>query len=871
MLVPAMGAAGHDRCRSPPLPTTDEDAAALPHRPSGLLRSAMLRRLTHTSLLACRAALLAMALAGSPAIAQQPAAPQPAAPQTATPRPAATQPAASQTAATQPAASTTPLPEERPPEADLEVFKTDLDDISKGFEDAHTEDELLALRQRLSPLRDQMRQRSGVLEPRLKQITDSLAELGAAPAAGAPPEDATVAGERSRLTATQTEFDGAVKQARLLSGRADELADRINARRRQIFTDRLFAHSANLFDPSFWASAAALVPGETRTVSSILRSWMVVAQATYDPTSVLAAAATLLAIGAVAAVAIYWTRRFTARPAPRRFDKALRALVVLAAHAVAAAGLIAAFVLVLRDYRLIPQPAADLLFGLAAAFAVAGFGRGVAVALFAPGQSGRRIIPWADRTADIYAAHLSWGAAALGITIFLSAVHRATGAPLAPVVATWALFALAFVVIAMHLLLRPVQPDPRAEDATAVVSRLPWLRILLWPIAVAVAVALVAGYVGFAAFLAVRLLAVLAIVGALVVALVFVDAFATEVIASDTPRGRRMAVLFGITPNALDLLIALVSAVVRLFLIVAGVLLLVDYSGLFADDIVGVFQISRWDFAIGGLNLAPANILAALAILLVGLVAVRAAQSWLETQFLPHTRFDAGLQNSIAALSGYSALVAVLALALGALGIDLQKIALIAGALSVGIGFGLQSVVSNFVCGLILLAERPIRVGDWVVVKNEEGWVRRINVRATEIETFDRASVIIPNQDFITGVVKNLTHGNTMGRVVVKVRVAFDSDAEKVRAVLRACGEEYPHVLRAPPPMVYLMGIGDIGLEFELRCLIADVGQSIAVSTELRLEILRRFAQHAIKIAFLPHEARLPGPSAAPASRAQGA
>ena len=106
-----------------------------------------------------------------------------------------------------------------------------------------------------------------LLEPRLKQITDRLAELGAAPAAGAAPEDATVAGERSRLSATQTEFDGAVKQARLLAGRGDELADRINARRRQIFTDRLFAHSANLFDPGFWAGAAAAVPGEIRTVA----------------------------------------------------------------------------------------------------------------------------------------------------------------------------------------------------------------------------------------------------------------------------------------------------------------------------------------------------------------------------------------------------------------------------------------------------------------------------------------------------------------------------------------------------------------------------------------------------------------------------
>ncbi|MBV9970607.1 MAG: mechanosensitive ion channel family protein, partial [Xanthobacteraceae bacterium] len=792
-----------------------------------------------------------MALAASPALAQQPAAP-PAAPQIPAPRatppqanspqPTATPPAAAQPAAAQPAAAQpTPLPEERPPEADLEAFKAELDDISKAFEDAHTEDELLALRQRLAPLRDEIRQRVGVLEPRLKQITDRLAELGVAPAAGAAPEDATIAAERSRLVGAQTEFDGAVKQARLLAGRGDELAEAINTRRRQIFTDRLFARSANLFDPGFWAGAAAAVPGEFRTLRSILGSWMAVARATYDPTSVLAAAATLIAIGLVAGLAIYWARRFTARPAPRRFDKALRALVVLAAHALAAAGLIAAFVLVLRDHRLIPQPAADLLVGLAAGWAVAGFGRGVAVALFAPRESFRRIIPWADQAAVSYAAHLSWGAAALGLTILLSALHRASGAPLAPVVATWALFAAAFVIIAVHLLWRSAQADFRAESAVESGARLPWLRILLWPITIAVAVALAAGYVGLAAFLAVRLLAVLAVGGALTVALVFVDAFATEVVASDTARGRRLAAVLGVTPNALDLITALVSALVRLVLIVVAVLLLVGYSGLFADDIANVFQISRWDFSVGGIDVAPSNIFAALAILLIGFVAVRAAQRWLESQFLPRTRLDAGLQNSIAALTGYSALVAVLALALGALGIDLQKIALIAGALSVGIGFGLQSVVSNFVCGLILLAERPIRVGDWVVVRNEEGWVRRISVRATEIETFDRATVIIPNQDFITGVVKNWTHGNTMGRVVVKVRVAFDSDAEKVLEVLRACGEDHPQVLRAPAPTVYLMGIGDIGLDFELRCLIANVEQSIAVATELRLEILRRF------------------------------
>jgi potassium-dependent mechanosensitive channel len=676
----------------------------------------MLRRPSRNALHWCHAALIAaaLALAAGSAVAQQP--------------PVSAQPAASTQAAV-------PVPEERPAAADLDAFKAELDDISHSFnEDVRTEDELVALRGRLAPLRDQIRDRAVTLEPRLKLITDRLAQLGAAPAAGVS-EDATIAAERIGLAATQSEVDGALKQARLLAGRADELSDRINARRRQIFADRLFARSANLFDPGFWRDAAGAVPGEARIVGAILNSWAAVARATYQPGRVLAALATLLAVAAGAWVALHWTRRLTARPAPRRFDKALRALVILCAHAVAAAGVTVAFVVVLRDYMLIPQPAADLGFGLAVAAAVAGFGRGVAVALFAPGETARRIVPWADQAAESYAAHLSWAAGAFGLALFLNFLHRASGAPLAPLVATWAVFALVFLIIAMHLLWRSAQADFRAESAGMAGARLPWLssparsapptkppapppprlpwlRIVLWPIVVAVAVALVAGYVGFAVFLAVRLLAVLAIGGALTIALVFVDAFATEVVAADTPCGRRIAALFGMSPNALELVTALVSAVVRLVLIVVAVLLLVGYSGLFAEDIFSVFQISSWDFALGGISLSPTNMLAALAVLLVGLLAVRGGQRWLETQFLPRTALDAGLQNSIAALSGYVALIAVLALALGALGIDLQKIALIAGALSVGIGFGLQSVVSNFVCGLILLAERPFRVGD---------------------------------------------------------------------------------------------------------------------------------------------------------------
>jgi potassium-dependent mechanosensitive channel len=246
-----------------------------------------------------------------------------------------------------------------------------------------------------------------------------------------------------------------------------------------------------------------------------------------------------------------------------------------------------------------------------------------------------------------------------------------------------------------------------------------------------------------------------------------------------------------------------------------------------------------------------------MACVVIGALAVRAAQRWLAVNFLPRTGLESGLQNSIVALSGYFALILVMAVALGILGIDLQKIALIAGALSVGIGFGLQSVVSNFVSGLILLAERSIRVGDWVVVRNEEGFVRRISIRATEIETFDRASVIIPNQDFITGVVKNWTHSNTVGRITMKVRVAFDTDIARVRELLLEAAVKHPQVLPGTPN-VYVMGFGDIGIDVELMCLIGNVSQGLTVRTELYVDILAKFRDARIRIPFPPHEASVP-------------
>jgi small-conductance mechanosensitive channel len=414
-----------------------------------------------------------------------------------------------------------------------------------------------------------------------------------------------------------------------------------------------------------------------------------------------------------------------------------------------------------------------------------------------------------------------------------------------------ALISLSIAAVAGHLIARA--PDPRGG------ARLPALQPVLWLFIATVVVALVAGYIGLAAFVAGRFVAALALVCALYVVLTFADALLTEELTGDTRAGRAISAAFGVTPRGLELSGTLLSAAVRILIVLVALPTALGPWSLFATDALDFIRQVAAGVRIAGITISLGAILTAFVWLVVGVLAARAAQRWLETRVMPRTGIDPSLQQSAATLIGWTLLAVAIAFALAQLGIEGRQIALVAGALSVGIGFGLQPVVSNFVSGIILLAERPIRVGDWVVVKSEEGIVRRISMRATEIETFDRASVIMPNSEFITGAVKNLTHSDTMGRVTVKLRVAFDSDVEAVRDILVSCAADHPQVLQTPPPRVYLIAFGDIGLELELRFIVVNVNYSLTVKSDIQMVILQRLRAAGIKIPVMPHEEPLPG------------
>ena len=211
---------------------------------------------------------------------------------------------------------------------------------------------------------------------------------------------------------------------------------------------------------------------------------------------------------------------------------------------------------------------------------------------------------------------------------------------------------------------------------------------------------------------------------------------------------------------------------------------------------------------------------------------------------------DDGIKHSL--ISGFSFISFILSslLAVIAIGIDLTNLAFIAGALSVGIGFGLQDVIKNLVAGVIILLERPLRVGDWVYIDGTEGIIKQINIRTTEIQSFARTSVIIPNAALISSSVTNMTLDDNISRQIVNVGVAYGSDVDKVTNILLECAAKHPTVLKNPAPMVLFKDFGSSSLDFELRCYVHDIRKGWTVPSDLRYAINKRFIEEGIEIPF---------------------
>jgi small-conductance mechanosensitive channel len=293
--------------------------------------------------------------------------------------------------------------------------------------------------------------------------------------------------------------------------------------------------------------------------------------------------------------------------------------------------------------------------------------------------------------------------------------------------------------------------------------------------------------------------------------------------------------------------------------------------GFAGADIRDWMKQALFGFEIGQFRISLARILIGIVIFTLLLFVTRILQKWLREQVLAQPRMDSGIANSIDTAVGYVGIALAALVSVSYAGFDITSLAIVAGALSVGIGFGLQSIVNNFVSGLILLVERPIKVGDWVVVGGDQGNVRRISVRSTEIETFDKASLIVPNSELISGRVLNWTHRNLLARIVIKLSVDPTADPQVAIDVLKAAAAAQEHIVHDPAPTVTLDYFGSDKLEFSLRAVLTDVNKGLKVQSDLRLSILKGFRRAGLIASMLTPPAQIQALPPQPAVEPPGA
>ena len=724
---------------------------------------------------------------------------------------------------------------------------------------------------KINDLQDKLNQNLPLLNNDLGSVQKKIAALGEVPDDGNEP--AEIAKQRKELNKQADAYKTSIAQAKLAKTKIDDLNGLILKVRNQDLFTRIFAKQSSIFHPQeFWTSLVSFAKFTFELIKSPLdwyRQLPAADMATADDNIVYALFYIIAATFAAAYLRHFIKTRLGYREAianPDYTQKVRAALWMFLARGLIPAAIIGTFMFWIKNGAIINKSNFGTMLYTAALYLLYFFlTQALVRILLTPANGKWRIIEVSNDRAQASSKALIFSAAAICIVSFFQSLAAEMNVN-PEVLYSLKIFANAVkafcVVLVANKFLFDGTPEENAKNAATAEAtgkenagkdeeeykELSTPAKISLAVTVFMAVSFAAslfGYIRLSEFAINRF-----IISGVVIAVFYILDRLLRVIFRQLMRLKFWSRTLRINPRKLVKANFWFALILKPILGIMAILTLLAVWGVSVDIMLNKVRNFLVGFNIGSLHISITSILLGIISFFVSSFLFKMLKGSFQNGSLSQIDWDPGVKNSVISGIGFFGIIISLIVGFAVMGGSISSIAIIAGALSFGAGLGLQNMVSSLVAGLTILFERQIKVGDWVIIDGQEGIVKSINMRSTELETWNKSNVIVPNASILANSLINKTYSDQMGRVEIKVGVDYNSDINKVKAILLEIAGEDPEVLNSPPPSLQFTDLGDNSLNFQLNCYTANVYSGAGISIRIREKIVERFRENNINIPY---------------------
>ncbi|KUZ41487.1 DUF3772 domain-containing protein [Burkholderia territorii] len=735
--------------------------------------------------------------------------------------------------------------------AQLKQMQVQQDRIKQQTSNATNSKELDELAEATQELSADVDKLQSQLAPQRTQVQAQLDVLGPPPAPGASPETPAVEQQRATLNARKAQIDAALKQAADQKTNLANLNDQFSKLHRSLLKNQLAFRSGSIFGAQFWMPLFHLSPDDVQRLDDfndelrdMLRSSWTPGQRALTTLLMIAAFAVWLGGRRIVERGLAWF--CLNRLPPTRLRRSALALATAFSTLLATAVAVQILYLALARHAELTSSMTDLWDQFAKLAVTCALIAGLGRALLCTKHPSWRLPALADPVALAMKPFPGVLAALLLMSGTLESINRIVDTSLSVTLFGRGIVSLVVTLTVGASILRA----NRVRSALAASGESPEDRSTLAglihagvTLAIVVSLgALLIGYITVARFITYELVWFEIVLCSVYIMTQLTRDASESLFSANLSTGKQIKHLFALDDRHLDQAHTVVSGLgTSLLMLVAAIALLTGGFGTTPSDLLDSALAMIGGQRLQSLNIMPDRIMNAVIGFAIGFYLLRSVRRWLDGEFMPALGMDAGMRVSLITLFTNVGYVLLVLMTLGLLGVRWSNLAWIVSALSVGIGFGLQEIVKNFVSGLILLTERPVKVGDMVSIAGVEGDIRRINVRATEIQLSDRSTVIVPNSQLISQNVRNVTMGNsTQGVATLMLTFPLNTDPEQVRDLLLDAYREHPAILEKPAPSVTFSQLAPDGITLSVTGYVASPRIASSTKSDLLFEILKQ-------------------------------